>query len=101
MPVPFARREPDDIAGINRLNWTAFALRQARASRNDQRLAEWMCVPGGTSSRFECNRRASDAAGAGAWNNGSIRTVPVNQSAGPLVDGCEPVLLISMLIFSD
>ena len=25
-----------------------------------------------------------------------MRTVPVNQSAGPLVDGCEPILLISI-----
>src|SRR6266446_4848413 len=35
-------------------------------------------------------------AGAFAWNNGSMRTVPVNQSAGPLSDGCEPIFLISM-----
>jgi hypothetical protein len=26
-----------------------------------------------------------------------MRTVPVNQSAGPLLDGCEPLLLISIL----
>src|SRR6266568_8939626 len=31
-------------------------------------------------------------AGAGASNNGSMRTVPVNQSAGPLPDGCDPAL---------
>src|SRR4051794_2111552 len=31
-------------------------------------------------------------AGPGAWNNGSIRTVPVNQSAGPLPDACDPFL---------
>src|SRR5438132_12644737 len=37
-------------------------------------------------------------AGSGASNNGSIRTVPVNQSDGPLPDGCEPALLISILI---
>src|SRR5438132_8986790 len=37
-------------------------------------------------------------AGSDAWNNGSIRTVPVNQSAGPLFDGCEPLLLISIMI---
>src|SRR5215467_3816653 len=35
-------------------------------------------------------------AGSGAENSGSIRTVPVNQSAGPLVDGCEPTFLISI-----
>src|ERR1700679_586909 len=30
------------------------------------------------------------------WNKGSIRTVPVNQSPGPLAEGCEPFLLISI-----
>src|SRR5579885_795127 len=33
-------------------------------------------------------------AGSGASNNGSMRTLPVNQSAGPFMHGCEPVLLI-------
>src|SRR5258708_10669250 len=28
-----------------------------------------------------------------------MRTVPVNQSAGPLLEGCEPILLISILNF--
>src|SRR5271154_7091421 len=32
--------------------------------------------------------------GSGTSNSGSIRTVPVNQSAGPCLDGCEPLLLI-------
>src|SRR6266480_3167667 len=36
-------------------------------------------------------------AGSGAWNSGSIRTVPVNQSAGPLFEGCDPHFLISIL----
>src|SRR2546421_1419717 len=35
-------------------------------------------------------------AGSGASNNGSIRTLPVNQSAGPSLDNCEPTLLISI-----
>src|SRR6266404_7175963 len=35
-------------------------------------------------------------AGSGASNSGSIRTVPVNQSAGPFVEGCEADLLISI-----
>src|SRR5436305_14761404 len=36
-------------------------------------------------------------AGAFAWNSGSTRTLPVNHSAGPLPDGCDPFLLISIL----
>src|ERR1700704_983828 len=35
-------------------------------------------------------------AGAFAWNRGSMRTVPVNYSAGPLPEGCEPHLLMSI-----
>src|SRR2546425_350601 len=35
-------------------------------------------------------------AGAFTWNKGSMCTVPVNQSAGPLLEGCEPLLLISI-----
>src|SRR4029450_4833238 len=35
--------------------------------------------------------------GSGALNNGSTRTVPVNQSAGPLFDACAPLRLISIV----
>src|SRR6266404_4872578 len=35
-------------------------------------------------------------AGSGASNRGSMRTLPVNQSAGPFVDSCEPFRFISM-----
>src|SRR6476659_7393273 len=35
-------------------------------------------------------------AGSGVSNSGSMRTVPVNQSAGPLVELCEPDLFISI-----
>src|SRR5437899_12941187 len=39
-------------------------------------------------------------AGACASNSGSIRTVPVKYSAGPLPDACEPTLLISIVLIS-
>src|SRR6478672_5410593 len=35
-------------------------------------------------------------AGSGAVNSGSMRTVPVKYSAGPLREGCEPPRLISI-----
>ena len=35
-------------------------------------------------------------AGSGASNSGSMRTLPVNHSAGPVPDGCEPLRLISI-----
>src|SRR3954465_15174786 len=36
-------------------------------------------------------------AGAPALNRGSMRTAPVNHSAGPLLDGCVPTRLMSMM----
>src|SRR5438309_2185691 len=44
------------------------------------------------------NVTLAPAARAGAWapNSGSMRTMPVNQSAGPLADGCEPTLVTSI-----
>src|SRR6516165_3255372 len=36
------------------------------------------------------------SAGSGARNSGSIRTVPVNHSAGPFSEACDPTLLISI-----
>jgi len=35
-------------------------------------------------------------AGSFAWNKGSIPTAPVKYSAEPLVEGCEPIRLISI-----
>src|SRR5438128_3951302 len=40
---------------------------------------------------------ARTRAGSDAWISGSIRTLPVKYSAGPLPEGCEPLLLISIL----
>src|SRR5581483_105061 len=36
-------------------------------------------------------------AGSGAWNRGSMRTVPVKYSTCPLPEGCEPLLLMSIV----
>src|SRR5207248_3243573 len=36
-------------------------------------------------------------AGSGASNNGSMRTVPVNQSVAPFVDDCDSLLFISIV----
>src|SRR5437763_31689 len=35
-------------------------------------------------------------AGSFAWNRESMRTLPVKYSIGPLVEGCEPVCLMSI-----
>ena len=35
-------------------------------------------------------------AGSFDWNNGSMRTAPVKYAAGPLLEGCDPLALMSM-----
>ena len=100
VPVLLAGREPDHIAGPDFLDRPALALRPAAAGRDDQGLAERMRVPCGARARLERDAGAGTRAGSGAWNSGSIRTVPVNQSAGPLPEGCEPIRLISIRIAS-
>jgi hypothetical protein len=39
----------------------------------------------------------SARAGSGAWNRGSMRTVPVKYASGHLPEGCEPLLLMSIV----
>src|SRR5687767_5116241 len=55
----------------------------------------WVChavrAPGSKVTSAAAARADSLAA-----NSGSIRVVPLNQSAGPLADGCEPLRVISI-----
>src|SRR5205085_2701654 len=48
-------------------------------------------APGSNVTAFPAAR-----AGAVLGNNGSIRTVPVNQSPGPFAEGCDPLRVIFM-----
>src|SRR3954463_16631290 len=56
----------------------------------------WVChavrAPGSKVTLAPCT-----SAGSGAWNSGSIRTVPVNHSDGPFAEVCDPALLISIV----
>jgi len=44
---------------------------------------------------FECDEGTCNTDRIGGMNTVSMRTVPVNQSAGPLPEGCEPLRVIS------
>src|SRR3954469_16384332 len=66
VPMFFARRKPDDVAGANFFDGTAFALGPTEAGDDDQRLAEWMGVPGGPGARLEGDA-GSSGAGRRAW----------------------------------
>jgi hypothetical protein len=73
--------------------WTG--VQKAIAS-DDQRLTERVRVPGPPGAGSNGTLALAARAGTGASNSGSMRTVPVNHSAGPLADGCEPLRVISI-----
>src|SRR5262249_33775954 len=58
VPVFFARRDPDDVAGANLLDRAAVTPNAAEAGDDDQRLPERMGVPGGAGARLEGHLRA-------------------------------------------
>ncbi len=67
---------------------------QPHAGRDDQRLAERMGVPRRARARLERDARPGRPGPARATGtSGSMRTVPVNQSAEPFVDAFEPISL--------
>ena len=76
----------------------AFALHPAKAGRDDERLSKRMGVPRRPRTRFECHAGPLTTRGIGRLKSGSIRTLPVNHSAGPFADGCEPARLISIFV---
>jgi hypothetical protein len=91
-----ARREPHDIARPDFLDGTALALNAPHSESNDQCLTERMRVLGGSGARLERDAGAGDAGRIERLEQRVDRTEPVNQSPGPLADGCAPFRLISM-----
>src|SRR6266550_2915922 len=53
VPMLLTRRNPGHIARPDFLDRTAPTLRPTKAGRDNQRLTEWMCMPGGASTRFK------------------------------------------------
>lgn len=96
VPVFLVGREPDDVAGPDLLDRAAFALRAAEAGGHNQRLSKRVGVPGRSRAWLEGTLEPKRSAGSGAWNNLSIQTEPVNQSAGPCMEACVPTLVISI-----
>ena len=82
VPVFFARRKPDHVAGADFLDRAAPALHAPAAGGHDQGLAQRVSMPGGAGAGFERDAGAGHAGGRVRWKSGSMRTVPVNQSAG-------------------
>jgi hypothetical protein len=85
VPVLLVGLKEDAIAGADLFDRPAAALAAADAFGDEDRLAEWVGVPGGSGAWGECTRPPWLRAGAGAATMVSTYTSPVNQSAGPLV----------------
>ncbi len=96
VPMLLTWRKPHDIARPDLLDRPPARWTQPRPVMT---ISVWPsgCVcqavraPGSNVTRAPATR-----AGSGGLNSGSIRTVPVNHSAGPLPDGCAPLRLISI-----
>ena len=90
MPMLLAGRKPDDVARANLFDRAALALYAAAANVTISVWPSgWMCQavrPPGSKVTIAPPTRA----GPSPLNGVSILTEPVNQSAGPLADGCEP-----------
>lgn len=80
----FAWRELDDIARPTLLARLSPPLSPPKTSRCDKRLAERMNCQTVRAPGSNVTLVPAKCAGSGASNSGSIRTVPVNQSEGPL-----------------
>ena len=55
-------------------------------------VSQRMVIPSCTSTGLKRNTDAQHARRIGAWKSGSMRTLPVKYSSGPLLEGCEPLL---------
>src|SRR5947208_16742410 len=53
VPMFFVRREPDHVARPDFFDRSAFALRPSQTGCDDQRLTEWMRMPGSARTRLE------------------------------------------------
>ena len=67
MPMLLTGRKPDHIAWPDFLDRAALTLRPAESGRDDQRLTEWMRMPGGARTRLERDARATNTGWFGCF----------------------------------
>ena len=99
MPMLQARWKPHDIAGTDFFDGTPLTLHPSETGRDDQRLSERCVCHAVRAPGSKVTWPPLTLPGSGAWNRGSTRTDPVNQSGDPFAEGREPFLLMSMSIF--
>src|SRR5688572_5875238 len=59
VPMLLTRREPDHIAGMDLLNWTALTLDPTATGCDNQGLTQRVGVPCSTGAGFECDTGAA------------------------------------------
>ena len=70
VPVLLVRREQDDVAWPDFLDWAAVALHPAAAGGDNQRLTQRMGVPRRPRARLECDQGPGDARRIGGAEQG-------------------------------
>src|SRR6266478_5604816 len=80
MPVFLAAREPHHVTRSDLLDRSTFALSPAAARRDDQSLAERMCVPCSSRSRLESNASPLNKGGIGCLK----KRIDANRPSAPL-----------------
>ncbi len=84
MPVLFVRRKPNHIAWPNLFDRSTFALRPTKPGRDDQRLTEWMRMPGGAGTRFERDACATNTCRFGRLKQRIDSDIPSEPFRGSL-----------------
>jgi len=85
VPVFFAWREPDDVAGVDGFHGAAGALNAAGTGGDDEGLAEGMGMPGGAGAGFKGDNGTADAGGIAAFEgrvNANDAGEPVGRAFG-------------------
>ena len=70
MPVLYARWNPRDVARADFLDFALPMLDETDTSRDDQRLAKRMRVPGGACAGLKGDRPSADGGGRGCGETG-------------------------------
>src|SRR5579859_415567 len=70
VPVLLARREPDHVTRPDFLHRSALALDPAATGRDDQRLTQWMRMPGRPGAGLERDAGATSTCGIGRLEQG-------------------------------
>ncbi len=93
----FTWLKPDNITGADFLDRPALTLDEAKACRDDKRLSSGCVCQAVRAPGSKVTVLASARLASLATNKGSIRTLPVNHSAGPLREACDPFRVISTI----